>query len=156
MQTDFISELVAEHADFARRLLEVTEAPASADCERRDRLARQLAVAIMLHLQVEEDVLLPAIRRHLDGAEMFDLACDDHEQIRWAMLDVLRSPATGGAAMHNFRAMRQAIETHCFEHEERVIYPWARAHLPLGTLQRKAAAHRRRLSAAAKLLGFKC
>jgi iron-sulfur cluster repair protein YtfE (RIC family) len=116
---DVIEMLEADHRE-AEELFELIKVTAG---ETRGGHVDKLAAALRLHMQVEEQIVYPAIAKQVDdGADMVKEAKTEHEGARKVLADVEKlspnEPGFDGAL-----EMLEAGISHHVEEEEDEVFP---------------------------------
>lgn len=124
---DAISLLTRDHAT-ARKLLSQLEKTTSRGTTRRQELLRQVAKAVEVHAQIEEEIFYPAFRRaetRTGDEKLFLEAAEEHGLVHIVLPELKQTDP--GTELFSARAkvLKDLVEHHARE-EEQELFPRAR------------------------------
>ena len=138
--TDAITLLTADHAE-ARQLFDrFDELCAShADADSRQSLIENLCAVLTAHTMIEEELFYPAARQSIENPQIVDQAAEEHARAKELIAQLV--DASAGDALFNTRVrlLRDAIERHVIEEEDRVFPQVRMTPLDLQTMASKMA-----------------
>jgi len=93
----------------------------ASDAERRE-LERQIAINLLAHMALEEEIFYPAVLGQLDDQELVGGSYDDHDEAR-ELLQRLGEPSLGSdERLQHVRELKLSIQEHV-ETEETELFP---------------------------------
>jgi hemerythrin HHE cation binding domain-containing protein len=93
------------------------------DAAEQSRLLGQIAMALSVHLRVEEEVLHPAAREVLDehGRELLDEAAVENVPQKYFLIELITSPQADRLFRARVKVIRRHFEHHVREEECRLL-----------------------------------
>jgi hemerythrin superfamily protein len=87
----------------------------------RDQLFAQLRRELETHAKIEEDVFYPALEQHQDMREMAGHARREHGEVKRMLADLSLGKATGAEWMSQFEKLKESVQHHVREEEDKII-----------------------------------
>jgi hemerythrin superfamily protein len=141
--TDAITLLTADHAE-ARQLFDRFDELCAdgADADSRQSLIENLCAVLTAHTMIEEELFYPAARKSIENPGLLDQAAGDDARAKELIAQLV--DASAGDALFNTRVrlLRDAIEQHVVQEEDRVFPQVRETQLDLETLASKMAARK--------------
>jgi hemerythrin-like domain-containing protein len=124
--TDAIALLTADHAE-ARQLFDRFDelCAAHADADSRQSLIENLCAVLTAHTMIEEEFFYPAARRSIENPRLLDQAADDHARAKELIAQLVDASAGDALFDTRVRLLRDAIEQHVVQEEDR-LFPQVR------------------------------
>ena len=147
----YATELLRQEYRRVRELFARYESP-DTDPAERPRLLSQIAMALSVHLRVEEEVLHPAARDVLDehGRELLDEAAVDNVPQKYFLIELITSRRTDRLLRARLKVIRRHFESHVREEERRLLPLLETSGIDQAALGLQIAACREALFAAAR------
>ena len=141
--TDAIALLTADHAE-ARQLFDRFDelCAADADADSRQSLVENLCAMLTAHTMIEEELFYPAARKSIENPGLLDQSAGGDARAKELIAQLV--DASAGDALFNTRVrlLRDAIEQHVVQEEDRVFPQVRDTRLDLQTLASEMAARK--------------
>lgn len=146
----YATELLRQEHRRVRELFARYESP-DTDPAERARLLSQIAMALSVHLRVEEEVLHPAARDVLDedGRELLDEAAVENVPQKYFLIELITSHRADRLFRARMKVIRRYFEYHVREEERRLLPLLETSGIDQAALGLQIAACREALLAAA-------
>lgn len=124
-----IFDLLEKDHDEAKSLIEKIEGSSERAVKMREQTFAKLSHALELHMQFEEKVLYPALRKMPEFKDQIAEALEEHSGAKKILKKLQRLDASDAEFMSSLEQLKQDLEHH-IEEEENELFPEARE--PLG------------------------
>lgn len=94
---------------------------ATEDRRESQRLLGDLADLLVLHSQIEEKYLYPAMEQIDDNAGMVDRAQDEHAELKRLVVEILATPTDSDEFRPEMEELEGLVEAHVTEEEETIL-----------------------------------
>lgn len=114
------TQVLAEHHDILRDLLDHLSRTALRDVALRRVLTRELHRELQIHEQIEDEIFYPAVRNltpHVASAR------SEHRMLADQLATVLRTDPRSDRLDKQVRVLRHVLESHASLEEERQMFP---------------------------------
>jgi len=143
LQRDVIALLTDDHRE-VEELFERFESAGSTDA--KAQLLREIAVALTVHAQVEEELFYPAVRHALpEGRRLLDEARIEHAQVKKLMVDLSTTTVDDGLFDAKVRVLSEYVKHHVEEEEFELFPKVERSELDLDEIGAMAAERKQQL-----------
>jgi hemerythrin superfamily protein len=141
--TDAITLLTADHAE-ARQLFDRFDELCAehADADSLQSLVENLCAVLTAHTMIEEEFFYPAARKSIENPGLLDQSAEDHARAKELIAQLV--DASAGDALFNTRVrlLRDAIEQHVVQEEDRLFPQVRETRLDLQAMASKMAARK--------------
>lgn len=146
----YATQLLRQEHRRMRELFARYESPAT-DAAERQRILGEIAMALSVHLRVEEEVLHPAARAVLDegGRELLDEAAVENVPQKYFLIELITSRQADRLFRARVKVIRRHFEYHVREEEHRLLPLLETSGIDQAALGLEIAACREALLAAA-------
>jgi hemerythrin superfamily protein len=117
--------LLKEDHDRVKRMLNEGEQTTERAEKTRTELFARLKADLMLHEQMEEEVLYPALKQHPQARELAFEAFEEHHVVDMIMAELEATPVTDEQWTAKFAVAKENLEHH-IEEEETEMFPKVR------------------------------
>jgi hemerythrin-like domain-containing protein len=120
MNNNLFIHLKQEHME-VKRLLEQLDKPTTKSAKTREDLLEKLSEKLLPHMQAEEEVFYPALRKNKESTKDMLEALEEHHAARMVIDELKIMPLENenwGAKLHVFKEM---IEHHIKEEEHKIF-----------------------------------
>jgi hemerythrin-like domain-containing protein len=141
--TDAITLLTADHSE-ARQLFDRFDelCAADADADSRQSLIENLCAVLTAHTMIEEELFYPAARNSIENPRLLDEAAREDVHAKELIAQLVDASASDALFNTRVRLLRDAIEQHVVQEEDRVFPQVRETRIDLQTLASKMAARK--------------
>jgi hemerythrin superfamily protein len=129
-RADAIEVVTTDHRVVEQLFVQLMATKVPEDAELRGELARRIVHELSVHTAIEEDVLYPVIRRHVDGGDdLVDRSVAEHEALKAQLARFDEMAPDSADFVATAEAARGLVAQHVHE-EEHTVLPELRDSVP--------------------------
>jgi hemerythrin superfamily protein len=141
---DAIDMLKADHREAEKLFKKCDALKGSGEIKEKREVVRQVCAALLIHMQIEEEIFYPAAREAIDDDELLDEATVEHNGAKELIHEL---SGTHDETMFDAKTkvLKEQIEHHVEEEEENLFPQLRKSHLDLMALGERLAKEKAQL-----------